>query len=133
MRVESVVYIRSSQDTLRASQDTFRASSALPYRGFPSKAAYLQALRQFADSKMYFETDSQLVGFYGTKTTEEILEEEGGWRSKTKAQRQAEKDRKKGGVERARTSLATVPEDSGHVADDKIQVRGMRRFSRGIG
>lgn len=121
--------------TNRESQDTLRASPAVSYRGFPSQEAYLQALRQFADSKKYYEMDSQLIGFYGKKTTEDILKEEGGWRTKTKAQRQAEKDRKKSEVEQRRASLATVREEGGHSMEEVEEQnggRGMRRFSRGI-
>lgn len=120
--------------TNRQSQDTIRASPAVAYRGFPSKEAHLNALRQFAESKKYYEMDSQLVGFYGTKTTEDILKEEGGWRTKTKIQRQAEKDRKKSEVEHRRASLATVREEDGQMVEEQRQSQGrvMRRFSRGI-
>lgn len=76
-----------------------------------------------------------MIGFYGKKTTEDILKEEGGWRTKTKAQRQAEKDRKKSEVEQRRASLATVREEGGHSMEEVEEQnggRGMRRFSRGI-
>lgn len=118
--------------TNRKSQDTIRALPVEPYRGFPSKEAYLTALRQFADSKKYYEMDSQLVGFYGTKTTEDILKEEGGWRTKTKAQRQAEKEKKMRDSEQGRASLATVAEEGGQLVEDQREGRGMRRLSRGI-
>jgi hypothetical protein len=104
----------------------------VPYRGFPSKEAYLKALVEFADSKKYYEMDNQLIGFYGTKTTADILSEEGGWRSKTKAQRQAEKDRKKSEVESRQAGLAVVGEEGGQFLDGSNEGRPMRRFSRGF-
>lgn len=130
----SSILTTSTHTTLRnrASQDTIRASPAVPYRGFPSKQAYLKALSQFADSKKYYEMDSQLVGFYGTKTTEDILREEGGWRSKTKAQRQAEKDKKMRESEQRRASLATVRGEVAQSVEEQSEGRGMRRLSRGI-
>lgn len=42
-----------------------------PYRGFPSEAAYLAALQEWADSKKYVEPGMGLVGFYGRVTSEE--------------------------------------------------------------
>ena len=47
-----------------------RPAAPQPYRGFPSYDAYLQAMRDWVDSKLYFETDVQLIGFYGTKDME---------------------------------------------------------------
>lgn len=42
-----------------------------PYRGFPSEAAYLQALHEWAESKKYVQQDKNLVGFYGETTMQE--------------------------------------------------------------
>ena len=47
-----------------------RSAGPQPYRGFPSQEAYLQAMRDWVESKMYFESDVQLRGFYGTKDME---------------------------------------------------------------
>ena len=55
------VFSAASIDTLVADQS---------YRGYPSKDAYLQAMREWVDSKKYYENDIQLQGFYGTKTSE---------------------------------------------------------------
>ncbi|KAF1827536.1 uncharacterized protein K489DRAFT_375646 [Dissoconium aciculare CBS 342.82] len=43
----------------------------ISYRGYPSEAHYLAALRAWADSKRYVENDSALVGFYGQTTMAE--------------------------------------------------------------
>ncbi|EXJ91167.1 hypothetical protein A1O1_04276 [Capronia coronata CBS 617.96] len=58
------VFSAASIDTLVADQS---------YRGFPSRDAYLTALRDWAESKMYYEGNEQLRGFYGTKTVENYL------------------------------------------------------------
>jgi len=132
---ETTLTDRASQETLRASPipvQRTQSTPAVPYRGFPSKEAYLKALVEFADSKKYYEMDNQLIGFYGTKTTADILSEEGGWRSKTKAQRQAEKDRKKSEVESRQAGLAVVGEEGGQFLDGSNEGRPMRRFSRGF-
>jgi hypothetical protein len=42
-----------------------------PYRGFPSEAAYLDALRAWAEEKKYLRCDTELKGWFGTTTTEE--------------------------------------------------------------
>jgi hypothetical protein len=51
-----------------ASIDTLVADTS--YRGYASHDEYLQALKEWADSKRYYENDVQLNGFYGTKTSE---------------------------------------------------------------
>ncbi|KAK5556679.1 hypothetical protein LTR46_005191 [Exophiala xenobiotica] len=48
------------------------------YRGFPSRQAYLEALREWAEEKMYYRPTEQLHGFYGNKTVDEILNNQGG-------------------------------------------------------
>jgi hypothetical protein len=48
--------------------------STTSYRGYPSEAHYLAALRAWADSKRYVENDSALVGFYGQTTVAEYCE-----------------------------------------------------------
>jgi len=48
------------------------------YRGFPSREAYLQALREWVEEKMYYEPgETGLHGFYGTKTVDDILHNQG--------------------------------------------------------
>ncbi|KAF2718524.1 hypothetical protein K431DRAFT_287550 [Polychaeton citri CBS 116435] len=44
-----------------------------PYKGFSSRAAYLAALQEWAESKKYLETGTQLKGWYGNDTMEEIV------------------------------------------------------------
>lgn len=53
-------------------QSLAEASHPQPYRGFPSQAAYLNALQQWAETKKYVEpTQTGLKGFYGETTMEE--------------------------------------------------------------
>ena len=72
------------QSTPNSGQTTPRARSLAPtettqtqqqqgqtYRGFPSEAAYLEALRQWAESKKYVQPELGLRGFYGEVTMEE--------------------------------------------------------------
>jgi hypothetical protein len=42
-----------------------------PYRGFPSEEAYLDALREWAESKKYIYHETALNGFYGHTTMAE--------------------------------------------------------------
>jgi hypothetical protein len=71
------VFSAASIDTLVADQS---------YRGYPSQQAYLEALREWVDSKMYYESEIQLKGFYGTKTSE-YYKNKPGLRSEKKARR----------------------------------------------
>ncbi|KIW85272.1 hypothetical protein Z517_00662 [Fonsecaea pedrosoi CBS 271.37] len=57
------------------------------YRGFPSEQAYLDALKEWAQSKLYYENDEQLQGFYGTKTVDDILHKQGTTRGAKKSVR----------------------------------------------
>ena len=60
-----------------------------PYRGFPSEADYLAALRAWAEDKQYIQLDTALIGWYGKKTTEDFLNQPGlGLRTKSKAQKE---------------------------------------------
>ncbi|KAJ9606538.1 hypothetical protein H2200_008546 [Cladophialophora chaetospira] len=62
------------------------------YKGFPSEEAYLQALKEWAQSKMYYEAEDQLSGFYGKKTVDDILTKQGsvrGTKRNTREQRRA--------------------------------------------
>ncbi|SMR59227.1 unnamed protein product [Zymoseptoria tritici ST99CH_1A5] len=43
-----------------------------PYRGFASEAEHLAALNAWAESKKYVQQESNLVGFYGHTTVEEL-------------------------------------------------------------
>ncbi|KXS96027.1 hypothetical protein AC578_3922 [Pseudocercospora eumusae] len=46
--------------------------AAQPYRGFASKAEYLAALHEWAESKRYNQPDTSIVGFYGDTTLETL-------------------------------------------------------------
>ena len=60
-----------------------------PYRGFPSEADYLAALRAWAQEKEYIQLDTALIGWYGQKTQEYYLSQPGlGLRKKAKAQKE---------------------------------------------
>lgn len=47
------------------------------YRGYPSEQAYLDALKAWAQAKMFYEADEQLSGFYGNNTVDDILVKQG--------------------------------------------------------
>lgn len=69
------------------------ASTIIPpatsYRGFPSEADYLAALRAWAEERQYIQLDTALVGWYGTKTKEDYLSKPGlGLRAKSKARKE---------------------------------------------
>ncbi|KIW32456.1 uncharacterized protein PV07_04002 [Cladophialophora immunda] len=72
------IFSAQSIDTLVADQS---------YRGFPSEQAYLDALKEWAQSKMFYESDEQLQGFYGTKTLDDILIKQGTTRGAKKSVR----------------------------------------------
>ena len=62
------------------------------YKGFPSEQAYLEALKEWAQSKMFYEAEDQLSGFYGKKTVDDILSKQGcvrGVKKNTREQRRA--------------------------------------------
>jgi hypothetical protein len=60
-----------------------------PYRGFPSEAEYLAALRAWAKEKEYVQFDTALIGWYGQKTGEYYLSQPGlGLRKKAKARKE---------------------------------------------
>ncbi|KIW95697.1 uncharacterized protein Z519_04282 [Cladophialophora bantiana CBS 173.52] len=94
------IFSAQSIDTLVADQS---------YRGFPSEQAYLDALKEWAQSKMYYESDEQLQGFYGTKTLDDILTRQGTPRSAKKNTR----DQRRATVA---PQLATVTEHNGSAA-----------------
>lgn len=82
--------ISPSQSTADLS-DT--ASTLVPtetaYRGFPSKADYLAALRAWAEEKQYHQFDTALIGWYGTKTKADYLNKPGlELRTKSKARKE---------------------------------------------
>ena len=107
----------------RRSQSTPEISTQpQPFRGFPSEDAYLDALRAWAKSKQYFESDGQMVGFYGTKTAEDYINAPGGGiRSKSKAQRRREKERRQS--EQRRLPGVVETEDEANVEGDSGSVR----------
>jgi hypothetical protein len=65
------------------------APTQTPYRGFPSEADYLAALRAWAQEKEYVQFDTALIGWYGQKTKEHYLSQPGlGLRKKAKARKE---------------------------------------------
>ena len=93
----SSIFSAQSIDTLVTDQG---------YRGFPSEEAYLDALKEWAQSKMYYEADEVLTGFYGKKTVDDILGRQGTSRSAKKVPRKQRRAT-------VAPQLATVAEHSG--------------------
>lgn len=92
------IFSAQSIDTLVADQG---------YRGYASEEAYLNALKNWAQSKAFFETDEQLHGFYGTKTVDAYLNQPG-WKKKEKKVKD-KKDQRRATV----AQLPSVPEHNG--------------------
>lgn len=70
-----------------------------PYRGFPSEAHYLAALKSWAESRsLYVEPlPTSLIGFYGEKTMQEYVKDAGprqelGLRKKWKARQEKKQE-----------------------------------------
>ena len=102
------------------SADTFVAEP--PYRGYPSKDAYLAALREWVESKAHYETGTQVMGFYGTKTAEDV---------KLKADEYKRKARRENGRERPGIrELNSVPEESVAGAELSKTERFKKMFGR---
>ena len=86
------VFTEASCDTLLPTDSGHQGNDEPEgtYRGFPTHEAYLAALQEWVDSKLYFETDKQLRGWYGTKTKEEYLSKTSVWEER-RARKQEEK------------------------------------------
>jgi hypothetical protein len=68
------------------------APTETTYRGFPSEADYLAALRAWVEEKQYVQFDTALVGFYGTNPQADCLSKPGlGLRKKSKAQKEGKR------------------------------------------
>jgi hypothetical protein len=91
------VFSAQSIDTLVTDQS---------YRGFPSEQAYLNALKAWAESKMFFEADEVLTGFYGKNTVDDVLKNQG-------TSRDAKKPSRKQRRATVAPQLATVAEQNG--------------------
>jgi hypothetical protein len=87
------------------------ASTIVPtdttYRGFPSEADYLAALRAWAEEKQYVQFDTALVGWYGTKPKADYLSKPGGLGLRKKSNPQKE--------EKRRATVSGATGSSGHV------------------
>lgn len=92
--------------TISISRHSSIASEApRPYKGFPSEAAYLEALRAWVEEKKYIqpsEESTMLQGWYGTKTMDDYIQQSGPapemssfkkWRER-KAEKKEEKKRR---------------------------------------
>lgn len=62
---------RAQSPAPTARRETLATATPQPYRGFPSEAHYLAALRAWAEEKKYIRYDTGLKGFYGERTVEE--------------------------------------------------------------
>lgn len=81
-----------------------------PYRGFPSEADYLAALRAWAKDKEYVQFDTALIGFYGRKTQEDYLSQPGlGLRKKAKARKEEKRGASISGESERGGSAAPAP------------------------
>jgi hypothetical protein len=94
---------------------------------------------EFLQEKQYFESDHQLIGFYGTKTVEDYLNTPGGWRAVGKEERQARKEEKaKKKSEALAARMPVVAEEaelerSATAADVSKQGRLNKSFGRVFG
>lgn len=67
----------SSTATTLAARQSSIATTTTPYKGFPSEAAYLRALEEWAEEKKYIQPSDEshtLSGWYGTKTMDDYIE-----------------------------------------------------------
>ncbi|KAF2092938.1 hypothetical protein NA57DRAFT_62040 [Rhizodiscina lignyota] len=103
--------ITSSEDAIKAARQRAQSVPELdrPYRGFPSRDEYYEALAEFAKEKQFFTAEQQLNGFYGTKTMQEYLNEKGGSKTMSRKEKKAQKERRRSEQPR----LAGVPETEG--------------------
>jgi len=97
-RPASVITTDSIDTIIASPPKEVRPEQPKPYKGFPSEEAYLAALRAWAEEQKYFKIDTQLTGFYGTKTSEYYMNQPG-LRSERKARMQADR----------RNTIARVP------------------------
>lgn len=81
-----------------SSQSTAVDHSTQSYKGFPSRAHYLAALNEWADSKRYLDPgESTLTGYYGTTTVSELASRPriefgfSNWKQQRKEKREARK------------------------------------------
>lgn len=70
---QSTAYLPNG--TAETSAGPVEQSAKVPYRGFSSKEAYLQALTEFAQERSYFKADDALIGFYHHKTMDEYMKD----------------------------------------------------------
>jgi hypothetical protein len=102
------------------------------FRGYESEDAYLAALIEFCNEKGYFETDTQITGFYGKKTVQDYVVEGSGWRAESREERRRRKEAKA----QRRSTLRSIGEiarerDPGGVERSENEGMG-RRLSRGL-
>lgn len=67
----------STATTLATRQSSIATIAPTPYKGFPSEAAYLRALEEWAEEKKYIQPSDEshtLSGWYGTKTMDDYIE-----------------------------------------------------------
>lgn len=124
---QSTTHPDSTSSRLERSQSTPNATTATqPYRGFSSEEAYLSALREWVLSKTYYESDYQLVGFYGGRRSSEYISSNGGPRALSKEERAREKERK----EKAKLERILEEGADGERSQSKVKALGNRVFRR---
>lgn len=90
-----------------------------PYRGYPSEDDYIKAFTEFLMEKQYYETDTQLTGFYGKETMDDYIKKGGhGPFSKSRADRKREKERRK------RDAVGTTLENVTEVEEERAKTEG---------
>ncbi|KAJ9661399.1 hypothetical protein H2198_001967 [Neophaeococcomyces mojaviensis] len=107
----SIYSVLSDATTIAAPQNT--------YRGFPSREAYLAALNDFIESKMYMSTGHQtLKGFYGDETMDDVIRNrpdvEFGWQKRRREKKAA----------KARRMTVAVGMDSVSEEGQRVEDRG---------
>ena len=64
--------VSTTQSQQRGDDAVLVDTAPKPYKGFPSEEAYLEALREWAETKKYVNYDTSLVGFYGQTSMQEL-------------------------------------------------------------
>lgn len=145
----SSIYSTDSIDTVLVSGNpSGQPTEPQSYRGFPSREAYLAALRDWAESKQFLESDYQIRGFYGQKTMD-YYKNKPGLRDARKARKASEAIARQQAARRA-TVANNIPEpvsedgeslsnavtadtittDPGNVSEAAAKESKVRRLSR---
>ncbi|RMZ85041.1 hypothetical protein DV738_g5, partial [Chaetothyriales sp. CBS 135597] len=123
----SKVGTRRRHVSFASSVDTLVANDEEQYRGFVSEEEYLKALREWIESKCYYESDTHIHGWYGTKTKQDYLNEPSifGERRARKTAEKLEKERRR--QQAAVAKLTSLPENDEAALQDIVEA-GFRRW-----